>query len=160
MTIAYGFYKTPVGETLIACHKGRLCYLGYAVNGDRKLPLKKMKAHFPLAEFSEDADDTMAKKVTDAWKGKGTLPLELHGTPFQIKVWEALLDIGRGSTASYQDVAKKIRKPKAARAVGGAVGANPVSLLVPCHRVLPATGGVGNYGWGAPLKKKLLELES
>lgn len=160
MTIAYGFYKTAAGDTLLACHGRRLCYLGYAVNGNRNVPLKKMKAHFPLAAFVEKADSALAKKVAAAWNGKEALSLELHGTPFQIEVWNALLDLGRGSTASYQDVARRIGKPNASRAVGSAVGANPVSLLVPCHRVLPASGGVGNYAWGAAVKQKLLDLES
>ena len=145
---------------LLACNGNRLCYLGFAVNGNRHLPLKKMKACFPHACFVAGDVSGMAKKVSAAWSDKGNVPVELHGTPFQAAVWKALLEIPRGRTVCYSDIAAKIGRPKAVRAVGGAVGANPVSLLVPCHRVLPASGGVGNYLWGAGLKEKILRLES
>lgn len=88
------------------------------------------------------------------------LRLHLHGTNFQLQVWRALLRIPGGRTLSYQDIARELGNPKASRAVGGAVGANPVSLLIPCHRVIQASGIVENYGWGSARKKLLLGLES
>lgn len=83
----------------------------------------------------------------------------VRGTPFQVSVWSELLKIPIGITATYTDIAQAIGSPKALRAVGSAVGANPVSILIPCHRILPKAGGIGNYYWGSALKKKLLDLE-
>ena len=159
-TISYGYHQTPAGEILLARNGDKLCYLGFAVDGDREFPMKELRAHFPYAQFAANDDGAMAARVEKAWNGQGGIALELHGTPFQISVWQTLLDIPFGRTMRYQDIAARIGSPKAARAVGGAVGSNPVSLLVPCHRVLPASGGVGNYLWGADVKRKLLELES
>jgi O-6-methylguanine DNA methyltransferase len=88
------------------------------------------------------------------------LPLDLHGTPFQQKVWNALLDIPYGKTRSYAELARSIGAPKAFRAVGAANGANPIAIIIPCHRVISSGGGLGGYGGGVPLKKRLLELES
>jgi AraC family transcriptional regulator of adaptative response/methylated-DNA-[protein]-cysteine methyltransferase len=97
------------------------------------------------------------------WRGQGSkkqkLKLDLYGTNFQLQVWQALLKIPNGETVTYQDVAKSIGRPKSSRAVGNAVGANPVSLLIPCHRVIRATGIIDNYGWGSPRKKLILALE-
>ncbi len=87
------------------------------------------------------------------------LPLDLYGTPFQLLVWRALLNIPFGKTASYQDIARTIGHDTAARAVGGAVGDNPISILVPCHRVIQSNGNITNYGWGTPKKRTLLKME-
>ncbi len=97
-----------------------------------------------------------------SWVRGKAAPLNLHlyGTNFQLQVWRALLEIPCGSVTSYQSIAQKLGSPKASRAVGGAVGANPVSLLIPCHRVIQGSGIVENYGWGAPRKKMILGLES
>ena len=95
------------------------------------------------------------------WRGAGkeTLRLDLYGTNFQLQVWQALLKIPYGETVTYQDIARQVCTPKASRAVGNAVGANPVSLLIPCHRVIRATGIIDNYGWGSPRKKLILARE-
>lgn len=87
------------------------------------------------------------------------IPLDLRGTDFQISVWQALLKIPKGQVVSYGDVANDIGSPNASRAVGTAVGENPVSLVVPCHRVVQASGKLGNYGWGVGLKEKILKAE-
>lgn len=160
MEISYGWQKTDAGELLIAACNGNLCYLGMNGTGGRGRAEQKMKSHFPAAAFSaEKIEITLAAKIVKAWREKGSVNVILHGTPFQVAVWRALADIPRGSACTYSDIARKIKKPRAVRAVGTAVGANPVSLLVPCHRVLPAAGGVGNYGWGADVKKALLKKE-
>jgi AraC family transcriptional regulator of adaptative response/methylated-DNA-[protein]-cysteine methyltransferase len=103
----------------------------------------------------------LVTQIIQAWDHDtlNDLKLDLRGTDFQKQVWEALLHIPRGQVISYGDVANDIGKPKASRAVGSAVGENPVSLIVPCHRVVQSSGGLGNYGWGVPLKKKILEQE-
>lgn len=159
MVISYGYRSTPAGEILLARNGDKLCYLGFAAGGNRKPPLQEMKTHFPHAKLIANDEGGMADRIVDAWSGRGNIALELHGTPFQISVWKALLDIPFGRTVKYRDIAAQIGNPKAVRAVGSAVGANPVSLLVPCHRVVPAAGGVGNYLWGKALKEHILSLE-
>lgn len=164
MNVTYGWHKTPFGEMLVAESKRGVCYLGFSKNGSRKMPLEKMQAHLPYADFEENsaAVKKTAERIVKLWRGQsagGALALDLHGTPLQIKVWQRLLEIPTGETMTYRDIAKALRRPNAARPVGNAVGANPVSLIVPCHRVLPAAGGVGNYLWGPALKEKLLAAE-
>lgn len=160
MKVSYDWRKTEAGDLLIAVCGGNLCYLGMDGAGGRERAEKKMKTHFPAAAFTnKKIEPAFAAKVVKAWQEKGSVGVTLYGTPFQMTVWRALTDIPRGSVCTYGDIARKIRKPRAVRAVGTAVGANPVSLLVPCHRVLPAAGGVGNYGWGADAKKALLKKE-
>ncbi len=161
--ITYGFFDTPMGEMVIGASDKGVCWLGFMVEGYKGNGLKRMKAHFKGAEFlrnnKEIAD--IGHAIMDAWeKGEEHLiPVDLHGTTFQKSVWQSLLDIRRGEVKSYGDVANDLGMPKAARAVGSAVGENPVSLIVPCHRVLKKSGGIGNYGWGIDLKRKILREE-
>lgn len=105
----------------------------------------------------------VAEQIMAIWEGKAgpdRLALYLHGTNFQVQVWQALMKIPCGAAVSYQQVADYIGAPKACRAVGSAVGKNPISLLIPCHRVIQQSGIVENYGWGTPRKKILLGLEA
>ena len=115
---------------------------------------------YPDADFVHDDDATrdLMERVIDAWENDrmDTIPLDLRGTDFQLSVWSALIDIPKGQVVTYSDIAKVIGRPLAARAVGTAVGENPVSLVVPCHRVVQASGGLGNYGWGVDIKRNLL----
>lgn len=149
--IDYGYGDTAYGSMLLAVTSRRLCYAGFVNDGDRQGAVAKMKKHIPFADFFEK-DGNMVSALS--------YPLELHGTLFQQKVWRALREIASGETVHYQDIAKTIGQPKAVRAVGSAVGANPVSVLVPCHRVVPVAGGIGNYAWGAEIKKRLLDKEA
>lgn len=166
MNIRYGFHPSPIGDILVACTKVGVCWLGFVVDQARDVPVHKMRRHWPHAQFHEDADATAqpARHILSIWRGKGDaaskLTLDLHGTNFQIQVWRALLKIPAGGVVSYQDVAAYLGDPKASRAVGTAVGSNPVSLLIPCHRVIQKSGIVENYGWGTPRKKILLALEA
>lgn len=162
--ITYGFYGSPFGEMVLAKTGQGLCWLGFMTKGNRKGDgYKRMKAFFPGAELVQDDEAIagLAVKVLSAWERgrEASIKLDLQGTPFQISVWEALLKIPKGKVRFYADVANDVGKPKAVRAVGTAIGANPVSLIVPCHRVLPRGGGVGNYGWGPKLKEKILKAE-
>jgi O-6-methylguanine DNA methyltransferase len=123
----------------------------------------RMQEYFPNSKMLRDDAQTeeLMGEIMQAWDQDTlkSLDLDLRGTEFQCSVWKALLNIPKGQVISYGDVANDIGKPKASRAVGSAVGENPVSLIVPCHRVVQAGGGLGNYGWGVPLKKKILKLE-
>jgi AraC family transcriptional regulator of adaptative response/methylated-DNA-[protein]-cysteine methyltransferase len=124
-----------------------------------------MKRSLSKARFREDASATAeaAARIMQIWRGRGDarkkLRLDLHGTNMQIQVWQALLRIPLGETATYSDIAREIGRPTAQRAVGNAVGSNPVSLLIPCHRVIRATGIIDNYGWGSARKKLILGTE-
>jgi AraC family transcriptional regulator of adaptative response/methylated-DNA-[protein]-cysteine methyltransferase len=144
-----------------------ICWLGFMVskeNGAYKGDgFTRMIDFFPQSEFIRDDEQTkpLVTQIMQAWDHDtlAELKLDLRGTEFQCDVWSALLSIPRGQVVSYGQVANDIGKPKASRAVGSAVGENPVSLVVPCHRVVQSCGGLGNYGWGIGLKKKILEKE-
>ncbi len=161
--ITYGFYPSEFGEMVIAKTEKGLCWLGFMVEGYKGNGENRMYKAFPDAKFLRD--DSAIKMLGDAlmksWE-QGTereFRLDLQGTTFQKAVWESLLNIRRGKVVSYGDVANDIGKPKASRAVGSAVGENPVSLIVPCHRVLQKSGSLGNYGWGVDLKRQILRAE-
>ncbi|MEM8833085.1 MAG: MGMT family protein, partial [Pseudomonadota bacterium] len=157
-----------LGQVVIAQSSCGLCWLGFmieekdgAYKGDG---FTRMKEHFPNSNFTRDDSCTkdMMSTIMQAWDQDtlDELKLDLRGTEFQRSVWKALLNIPKGHVISYGDVANDIGKPKASRAVGTAVGENPVSLIVPCHRVVQKSGGIGNYGWGIDLKKKILKAEN
>lgn len=164
LDVAYGWHASPLGEILVAQTPRGVCWLGFVVDQDRAPALKRLRDHLPEAIFIEDGAGTAtaATDILAIWSGCGEkkLRLVLHGTNLQIQVWQALLRIPCGGTVTYADIARDIGHPKAARAVGNAVGANPVSLLIPCHRVIRATGIIDNYGWGSPRKKLILSMES
>jgi len=166
LVIAYGLYAAHIGTILIAKTPIGVCYLGFLMEESANECMARMTHNWPLAEFIRD-DTAIAgegQQILDIWRGKdgaGTkLPLDLYGTNFQLQIWQALLRIPAGHTVTYQGLAAHTGRPKASRAVGNAVGANPVALLIPCHRVIRATGIIDNYGWGSPRKKLLLGLES
>mmetsp|Transcript_22595 Transcript_22595/g.27210 ORF Transcript_22595/g.27210 Transcript_22595/m.27210 type:complete len:171 (-) Transcript_22595:303-815(-) len=160
MIITYGIFDTVIGSIVIGQSDKGLCWLGWMTNGYKGNGLERMKAHFPKSEFVQDDGKTkpMMNDILDAWEKDdlSSITLDIRGTEFQKSVWDALLQIPKGSTCSYGDIAKAIQKPAASRAVGSAVGENPISLLIPCHRVLQSTGALGNYGWGVEVKEMLL----
>lgn len=162
-TITYGLHDTPLGQIVIAQSSKGLCWLGFMVKGYKGDGFERMQEFFPNSDLVRDDKSTeqMAERVMQAWDQDTItdIQLDLRGTEFQQDVWKALLHIPKGQVISYGDVANDIGRPKASRAVGSAVGENPVSLIVPCHRVVQASGGLGNYGWGVELKKKILQLE-
>lgn len=161
--ITYGFYPSMLGEMVLAKTDKGLCWLGFMVAGYKCDGLERMRAHFRNAEFIHDdtAVQAFGDAVMQAWEQgrEDEIALDLQGSPFQKTVWQALLQIRKGQKMSYGDVANDIGRPRAARAVGSAVGENPVSLIVPCHRVVQKSGALGNYGWGVELKRQILDLE-
>lgn len=165
LTITYGFYPTPLGALMLGKTPRGLCWLGFLMSGKREEGIRRLHAYWPRARFVAD-DEALAPEaaiISTIWSpegGKGKLTLDIYGTGFQIQVWKALLEIPYGETCTYQNIAAQVGKPKAARAVGNAVGANPISLIIPCHRVIRATGIIDNYGWGSPRKKVILAVES
>ncbi len=161
--IVYGFFKSPLGEIILAKTDQGLCWLGFMVEGYKGDGLERMRRHFSDSELilDDSALRVLGEDILQAWRAgrEEDIVLDLRGTDFQKQVWRRLLSIKRGSVRSYGDVANDIGRPKAARAVGSAVGNNPVSLIVPCHRVVQQSGALGNYGWGIELKRRILADE-
>ena len=161
LNIDYGFYNTPVGEILIASTVRGICCIEFADNRDEALQLlcKRFEKSFQQMRHTEFHDLALRSFCKDEHNSSDEIVLHLHGTDFQIKVWKALLNIPFGKTVTYSDIAMAINNPKALRAVGTAIGRNPVAVFIPCHRVLRSDGGIGGYYWGIDKKKKLLEWE-
>jgi AraC family transcriptional regulator, regulatory protein of adaptative response / methylated-DNA-[protein]-cysteine methyltransferase len=161
VTIRYGIHASPFGACLIATTERGICHLGFVQisEGDA---IDKLVADWSQAKMIEDYHAT-ARLVEPIFnlsqRCKESLRLHLRGTNFQIKVWEALLTIPAGAATTYEQIATRIGKPSALRAVGTAVGHNPVAVLIPCHRVLRKDGGFGNYRYGTARKKALLVSE-
>lgn len=157
LTLRWGFHETPFGTALFALSPRGLCHLAF-VDGGRRAALADLRRRWPRAALTEDASGTRA--VAREAFGRGRVPVVLSGTPFQTRVWEALLRIPPGRAATYGQVARAVGRPRAVRAVGAAVGANPVAFLIPCHRVLREGGALGGYRWGIPRKRALLAWEA
>src|SRR5258708_34179074 len=156
MTIRHGVAESPFGPCLILCSERGITGLAFVEPEDAATVLDDLGAPYRAARFVEDPAmaETLCARIFGPITGQtatdaGPLRLFLSGTPFQLKVWEALLRIPAGALVAYDDVARRIRRPGAARAVGGAVGANLISYLIPCHRVIQRSGAFGNYRWGA-----------
>jgi AraC family transcriptional regulator, regulatory protein of adaptative response / methylated-DNA-[protein]-cysteine methyltransferase len=162
LVISYGFHPTPFGECLIGTTSKGICYLVFA-QGERQQSLEEMRKRWSLAELREDPENTapLAEQVFHLLEDgqPGSIQVYLSGTNFQIKVWEALLRIPPGRLVSYNTIASLLGMPGGARAVGGAVGRNPVSYLVPCHRVIRSLGDFGGYAGGLSRKKALIGWE-
>lgn len=165
LKIRYGFVEGPLGRVLIGATDKGVCWMSFAEDGGDELHLAEMHHDWSAAEFAEDREfvDPLAARAFDfALNRKAGEPLRLHvrGTNFQLKVWEALLRIPYGTCVTYGDIAKDIGAPRANRAVGAAVGANLISVLIPCHRVILSSGVIHNYRWGVARKKAVLAMES
>jgi AraC family transcriptional regulator, regulatory protein of adaptative response / methylated-DNA-[protein]-cysteine methyltransferase len=157
--IRYGFQPSPFGECLLALTDRGICSLSFT-DGDRQTGLDELRHEWSGADLAEDAVATAAAAAHIFGSvPRAPLALHLHGTNFQIKVWEALLRLPAGAVVSYESLAEQIGETGAARAVGNAVGRNPVAFLIPCHRVLQKTGEFGNYRYGSARKKAILLRE-
>lgn len=159
MTIRYGLVPTPFGEAAALLSDRGICGLAF-VQDDPEATLDELMSHWRLASFVEDtpAVGQALARAFGPHRG-GPVPIVMKGTPFQLKVWEALLRIPQGETASYDQVAAAIGHPGAVRAVGTAIGDNKIGYLIPCHRVLRKTGAITGYHWGPERKRAMLAWE-
>ncbi len=159
LEICYGWFESPFGEVLAMGTAKGLCGMAFAAELGRDVAFADMAARWPKARFRED-EARIRPWVEAAFGQGGAARLHLIGAPFQIKVWEALLAIPSGHVTTYGEIARAIGNPRAVRAVGTAVGRNPVSWLIPCHRALRKSGALGGYHWGLPVKRSMLAWEA
>jgi len=164
LTIKYGFHPSPFGECLLATTERGICGFFFVKNRDRKDPLTELHFFWKHADIVEDAyaSRELVERIFNPSFANTSAPLHLilNGTNFQMKVWEALIKIPFGAAVSYEDVAIQVGIPGAMRAVGSAVGKNPISFIIPCHRVIRKTAEFGNYGGGKVRKKAILGWEA
>ena len=164
LTLHFGYHPSPFGEAILVATERGIAGLGFVDHGDRAAALADMQARWPKAEYVEDRDVTapLARRVFDPlhWTGEQPLRVVLIGTDFEVRVWQTLLRIPRDRATTYSDIARHIGKPAACRAVGAAVGKNPVSFVVPCHRVLGRSGALTGYHWGLTRKQAILGWEA
>ena len=158
MSIAYGLYDSIFGKVLLASTEKGICKLSFYT--DEQNAIGELFHEWPLSKFFRE-DKLHAETMERLFNPQGELNLTLNikGTPFQLKVWEALLNIPEGEIAAYQDIGQIIEMPTATRAIGSAIGKNPVAKIIPCHRVIKKVGGIGEYRWGSERKLSLLGWE-
>ncbi len=164
LTMRYGFHPSPFGEAILIATDRGLAGLGFVDDGDRAAALADMTRRWPKAAYVEDEAATapLAGRIFDPgrWQAEQPLRVVLIGTDFEVRVWQTLLRIPRHKATTYSDIARHIGKPAACRAVGAAVGKNPISFVVPCHRVLGRSGALTGYHWGLTRKQAILGWET
>lgn len=161
LSINYSFAESPFGNMLVASTSKGICYLAFA--DDELVALKALTDKFPKAHYQQMTDLVQQNALfifTHDWKKLHQIKLHLRGTDFQLKVWETLLKIPMGKLTTYGNIAKHIQSPNASRAVGTAIGDNPVAFLIPCHRVIQSTGIFGGYHWGSSRKTAMIGWEA
>ena len=160
LVIRWGWFDSPFGPALVMGTDKGICGIGFSAETGEEEAMRDLTGRWPGAHYVEDA--ALLAPWVDAAFGRtdGEVPLFMIGAPFQIKVWEALMRIPSGHVSTYSEIAQSIGHPRAVRAVGTAVGRNPVSYLIPCHRALRKSGGLGGYHWGLPVKRALLAWEA
>lgn len=159
--IHYSFAHSPFGNLIVASTPKGVCYMAFSDNEDKAV--SGLKRKFPNAIFQQKPDLMQQNALMIFQKDWSKLPqikLHLKGTDFQLKVWETLLKIPMGKLSTYQNIATQTGNPKASRAVGTAIGSNPVAFLIPCHRVIQSTGNIGGYMWGSTRKAAIIGWES
>jgi len=164
MTLRYGFHPSPFGTAIVIASGRGLAGLAFADAGAEQASFADMKRRWPNATYVEDHEATagLAQRIFDTrmWRADQPLRVVLIGTDFEVRVWETLLKIPMGRAVCYQDIATSISKPRASRAVGAAIGRNPVSFVVPCHRALGKSGALTGYHWGITRKQAMLGWEA
>lgn len=161
LIIHYSFANSLFGELLVASTNKGLCYTTFF--DDKKEVFTALEQRFPKANFIQKMDEFQQNALlifTSDWSKMDKIKLHVRGTDFQLKVWKALLEIPTGSLTTYGNIANTIQQPKAARAVGTAIGSNPIAFIIPCHRVIQSSGVIGGYRWGTSRKKALITWES
>lgn len=164
VTMRWGFHASPFGQALILVTDRGLAGLAFADIGEEAAALRDMQSRFPCATYIEDVAATApyASRIFDParWRPETPLRVVLIGSDFEIRVWQTLLGVPFARAATYSDIAARIDRPKAARAVGAAVGRNPISFVVPCHRILGKSGDLTGYHWGLTRKRAILGWEA
>lgn len=164
LAIRYGFHPSPFGTALVMATERGLAGLAFADAGEEAGALADMRGRWPKATYVQDTEQTapIARRIFDpaTWRPDRPLRVVLIGTDFELRVWETLLSIPMGRASTYGDIAAKVGKPTAARAVGAAVGKNPVCFVVPCHRVIGKSGDLTGYHWGLTRKRAILGWEA
>ncbi len=160
IAVDYGFHDCPFGRVLVMATKKGVCGLAFGDEGEDAQMMADMRARWPKALYRENPARTARIAAQIFERGEGALSLHLIGTKWQIKVWQALLAIPPGKVSTYRDVASSVGQATASRAVGAAVGRNPISWLIPCHRVLASNGALTGYHWGVARKRAMLALEA
>lgn len=161
LSLNYSYAESPFGNILVASTPKGICYMAFAE--DETIALRELKDQFPNARYQQMVDMIQQNALyifTQDWKELSKIKLHLKGTDFQLKVWEALLKVPLGGLTTYGKLAAQLNTPKASRAVGSAVGDNPVAFLIPCHRVIQSTGSIGQYHWGSNRKAAMIGWES
>ncbi|MEO8413346.1 MAG: methylated-DNA--[protein]-cysteine S-methyltransferase [Ginsengibacter sp.] len=161
LIINYSFAESPFGNILVASTAKGICHMAFA--DYEQEALATLQKNFPNARYNQMVDIVQQNALyifTQDWKSLDKIKLHLKGTAFQLKVWETLLKIPRGQLATYGNIAENIQHPKASRAVGSAIGDNPVAFLIPCHRVIQSTGSFGQYHWGSNRKTAMIGWEA
>lgn len=159
--INYSFAESPFGEIIVASTSKGICHLAFF--SDQEEGEATMKTRFPKANYHQLVDKIQQEALfifQNDWTKLNQIKLHLQGTPFQLKVWDALLKIPMGNLTTYGAIAEEIEKPKASRAIGTAIGSNPVAFLIPCHRVIQSSGKLGGYMWGNTRKSAIIGWES
>ena len=157
--IYYGFSQSPFGNVLIMSTALGICGLAFSDKIGNSRAMQDMTQRWPHAKFTHDENHATNLSAI-VFDFSGRINLHIIGSPFQIKVWRALLQIKAGQVVTYSDVATEIDQPSSVRAVGTAIGRNPISFLIPCHRVIQKSGGLGGYHWGLSIKEYLLAYEN
>jgi len=164
MTLRYGFHPSPFGTAVVIASERGLAGLAFADPGEERSALADMQRRWPSATYVADDAGTaaLARRIFDPtlWRADEPLRVTLIGTDFEVRVWETLLKIPMGCATTYSNIAAKLERPKASRAVGAAVGRNPISFVVPCHRVLGKSGALTGYHWGITRKQAMLGWEA
>lgn len=161
LTINYSFAESPFGKIIVASTSKGICNMSFEENENKALLDLKMR--FPNAKYHQLTDKFQQDALfifQKDWKYLDKIKLHLVGTPFQLKVWESLLKIPMGALTTYGDIAQDIGNPKSSRAVGSAIGSNPVAFLIPCHRVIQSSGKISGYLWGETKKKAIIGWEA
>lgn len=161
LIINYNYHLTPFGNLIIAATTKGICYMAFA--DDEALAFEELKQQFPKANYNKLTDKIQEDALqifNSNWNETSKIKLHLKGTPFQLKVWEALLKIPKGNFTTYGSIAQTIGNANASRAVGSAIGSNPIAFLIPCHRVIQSSGNFGQYHWGSVRKTAILGWEA